>query len=62
MEVQYLYNSENINTIFELLNKLEVKGLDNAKRIVIIEQLLNNYKVADEDVENRNNKDKDKGD
>ena len=34
------YREEQINAILTLLNNMEVKGIENAKRIVMIQQIL----------------------
>ena len=36
------YSEEQINSIIHLLNSLEVKGIDNATRVVMISKILEN--------------------
>lgn len=38
------YSDENIKIVLQHLNNLEIKGIENAKRIVIIEGILQNPK------------------
>lgn len=35
------FKEETINNVLMLLNNLDIKGIENAKRIVLITQLLN---------------------
>lgn len=44
------YNKEIIENILLLLNNLEIKGIENAKRISLIESMLREGKSIEEDI------------
>lgn len=44
------YNKESIENILLLLNNLETKGIENAKRISLIESMLREGKSIEEDI------------
>ena len=44
------YNKEIIENILLLLNNLETKGIENAKRISLIESMLREGKSIEEDI------------
>lgn len=44
------YNKEIIENILLLLNNLEIKGIENAKRISLIESMLREGKSIKEDI------------
>ena len=49
-----IYTDEAINGALVLLNSMEIKGIENAKRVVMIDQILRNP------MEDKNNGSKDK--
>lgn len=42
------YTDEQIKTAHILLNQLEIKGLENAKRIVMLQQILEQGRAIDD--------------
>lgn len=44
------YNKEIIENILLLLNNIEIKGIENAKRISLIESMLREGKSIEEDI------------
>ncbi len=43
------YKKENIQKAFSLLNSLEIRGIDNARRIAVISEILNNPEEEKQD-------------
>lgn len=43
-----MYEESDIQTVLNMLNHLDVKGIENCKRVVLIEQILQSFKKEDE--------------